>query len=277
VIPIAWLVSLVYTSRNIGSFLFGKSRAPLLPLILVFVFFVGAGSCDSFDIYENDGDRTKIPALVENLSHGDRDVRSLSLSVLRKLSPYDEATASAILQAMQDPDDQVQSNAISLASQLGPFAVRAVPILVEKFTKNGSCTFELAELGPVAKDAIPALEEQLPSTKGYNKLGIARALWSINRNSKLIVPVLIELLQDDFGPIRVDAATLLGEIGPDAKDAAPVLQKMIDYQPKADLNPPNETTDKPSSPVIRQMSEAEFYPQIRSAAETALQKILGTK
>jgi HEAT repeat protein len=274
VIPITWIVSLPYASFSLGRSFLGKSRAFLFPLGLAFLL-IGAGWwCWPHDIFWNTGDRSKIPDLVKNLMDENPEVRSLSLLALRRLGPFDETAASAIIQAMTDPDQQVREDAIRLAPDLGPLAVNSVPILLQQFVKDGGCTFELAQLGPIAKDAIPALEERLPRTKSYEKLGITRALWNIDGKTTLVVPALIELLQDDFGPIRVDAATLLGEIGPEAKEAVPLLQRIVDYKPQADSAAPKETTAKSSGPVIRQVTEAEFYPRIRSAAETALRKIM---
>ena len=175
---------------------------------------------------------------------------------------------------MRDPDQEVQSNAISLAPELGSYAFDAVPILRDHFLEDGGCTFELAMLGPLAKNAVPALVERLPKSDGYDKLGISNALWQIDGNTTLVVPALIDLLHHDFGPIRRDAAAMLGEIGPAAKEAVPPLQAMVDFEPEREPVPLTVITSSNSIPALREMTEAEFYPQIRDAAEAALLKIL---
>ena len=63
----------------------------------------------------------------------------------------------------------------------------------------------------------------------------------------------------------------LGEIGLAAKDAVPLLKRMTEYQPPK-AKPLDEKSNS-SKPTLRQMSEAEFYPRIREAAEMALRRI----
>ena len=275
VVPITWICSLAYASWIVGRHLLGVNRGLLIPVCLTVVLFGMGWRCWPHDIFKGHRNQIDIHALVEKLSDENPHVRCLALSALQRLDPYDEPTASAIIQAMSDSDMQVQSNAISLASQLGPSAVTAVPILRAQFLKHGGCTFELAQLGPIAKDAVPALEEKLPASEGYFRLGICKALWKIDGNATLVVTSLIELLNHDFGPIRVDAAALLGEIGPAARDSVSLLQEMVDHIPRAET--PSPTDVKISPAVVRQMTEAEFYPRIRSAAEIALEKIMQGK
>lgn len=273
-VPITWMVSMAHAARACGRQLLGEQRAFLLPLCLAMILPAIGWWCRPHDILHGTRHRTDIPVLTEHLTHHNPRVRSLALSALRGLGPFNEQTASRIIRAMRDPDEEVQSNAISLAPELGSYAVDAVPILRDHFFEDGGCTFELAKLGPLAKNAVPALLERLPNSDGYDKLGISEALWQIDGNTTLVVPALIELLHHDFGPIRRDAAAMLGEIGPAAKEAVPPLQAMVDFEPEPVPIPLTVITSSNSIPAPRDMTEAEFYPQIRGAAETALRKIL---
>lgn len=269
-VPIAWLICVVYSSGIASKHFFGTNRSFLFPLGLAVVVPGLAWQCRPQDIFCSDGNPRNFPALAELLSNDNPHVRSLSLFALKRHGPFDDSTTTAIIQAMSDPDPQVQSKAISMTLELGPSAIKALPILRDCFIKNESCTDVLAALGPLAKELVPDLKAKLPASKGYAKLGICKALWKIDRNTTLAVPGLIELLEDDFGPIRVDAATLLGEIGPEAAPAVPWLNAMVKHVPKAETIPETEGSSK-NAPRI--MTEAEFHPQIRSAAEIALRKI----
>lgn len=272
VLPAAWFICLAYASWEIGERLLGKNQGVFFSFATG-LLLLGLGVwCYPHDVFYRRG-RSDVPELRSYLSDENPKIRSMAISCLRGLGPYDEVTGLAILKAMSDPDERVRSNALSLASDLGPLRVKAVPILLEQFNKHDGGTFELSQMGPVAKEAVPALKEKLPSSEGYSKLGICEALWKIEENTKLVVPALIELLDHEFGPIRVDAAERLGKIGPAAKEAVPHLKKMIEYQP-----PPEEpVTEEPHSkqPTLGRMSEAEFYPQIRQAAKEALSRIQG--
>ena len=54
----------------------------------------------------------------------------------------------------------------------------------------------------------------------------------IDQDVDVVVPALVESLNDPFMPIRVDAALALGKIGPRARDAVPALIAARDYTPK---------------------------------------------
>src|SRR4051794_34565800 len=101
--------------------------------------------------------------------------------------------------------------AIQIVSRLGPASVAAVPALIDDLRKrdNFMAAYFLGQIGERARDAIPVLRSELPTAEGYRKLNIAEALWSIEGNTTLTVAALIQLLSDDFGPIRRDAASHL--------------------------------------------------------------------
>ncbi|WP_373653317.1 HEAT repeat domain-containing protein [Schlesneria sp. DSM 10557] len=275
-----WLTSVAYASAKTGGYLFGPKGTLLLPLALTVGMLVLGWQCWPQDIFERGSkDPGRVVALVARLQDDNPRVRSLALRALQDHGPFEAPAAAAIIQAMSDPDDRVQEDAISLARQLGPAAIEAVPIILDKFNQGGRSAFlfasRLAELGPTAKAAVPDLKEKLPASTDYSKLKICAALWKIEGNTTLVVPALIELLDDEFGPIRRDAATLLGQIGPEAADAVPALKAMVDHVPEADTPEPEEEKEEASSlPRPGKMSDAEFYPQIRSAAQLALTRIL---
>jgi len=266
VVPLLWVFCLGYCLWDLGRKCVGSHNAASFPCLGALAIGVGAWWCSPHDPFWT-STRSDIPVLLASLHDENAEIRSHALSALHRLGPYDSVTSAAILKAMSDPSERVRSNAISLAPDVGP---ASVPILIAEFTKHGGCTFELSRLGPVAIDAVPALKNKLPTSESYVKLGICEALWKIEGNTEQTVPALIELLNDDFGPIRRDAATMLGEIGPDARSAIPILKEMVDYVPQT---APGPTGPNSQVPTVRMMTSSEFYPKIKAAAATALQKI----
>lgn len=282
--PITWTywfccVSWIWSERLLGT-KYGYVGPWCLALLLL-----GCGWwCQPQDIFLT-RNRDDTPELVRYLSDPNPQFRLLAIRRLRRLGPYDDVTAQAILKALSDPDWNVRTAAESLLDDLGPRAVDAVPMLIEQLQSHdqgfldGDGIHGLTTIGPPAKAAIPVLKQELPLATGYRKLGICRALWSIERKADSVVPAAIELLGDDFGPIQVDAAHLLESIGPAAQAAVPKLVEMVNHIPKPD---PPATTQAPSiprgvpaPPAPREMSEAEFYPRIKAAAESALTSIQG--
>lgn len=269
IIPMAWCISMFELFRMLGIRLVGEKRSLLVPVgVGLLLFGLGWFCYPRYVFYHHD--RQDIPELRGFLSDENPRIRSYILACLRGLAPYDEETEKAILRALTDADPQVRDSAVSLAPRLGSLKPKAFPILLKRFEERGSCIQELTEFGPMAKQALPAMKAKLPASEGYSKLSICEALWKIEKNTDLVVPALIDLLNDDFGPLRVDAAQLLGEIGPPSKVAIPTLKKMVEHSPPPE-KPPQETHS--SKPSIRHMTEAEFYPQVRAAAKHALNRI----
>ena len=89
----------------------------------------------------------------------------------------------------------------------------------------------------------------------------------------MVVPVLVELLKDPFLPIRCDASDALGEIGGRAGAAVPALIEARDYKAKPRPKREARGLTEVAVPTIEEMSEEEFYPQVRNAALKALSKI----
>ena len=90
----------------------------------------------------------------------------------------------------------------------------------------------LGEMGPEAKDAVPALIQLLQDqdAEGFVRGNAARALGEIGSGAVDAVPVLIQALQDR--EVRGDAARTLGKIGIPiaievAKDTVPALIRTL--------------------------------------------------
>ena len=79
----------------------------------------------------------------------------------------------------------------------------------------------LTMLGPKAKGAIDALLAQLGHESPWVRVASMAALASMGKDA---VPALIDTFVNETGGLSVRAAFVLGGIGPDAKDALPVLE-----------------------------------------------------
>jgi len=116
-------------------------------------------------------------------------------------------------------------------ARIGPEAKKAVPILmailedVDNPLRPGAA-YALAKLG--AKQAVPLLIRALPKDDGTEMRFVAPvALVLLNPENdlyiKLALPRLIELLGDESGQVRHEAAATLARIGPKAAAAVPEL------------------------------------------------------
>jgi HEAT repeat protein len=135
--------------------------------------------------------------------------------------------------ALQDPDSRVRARAAEALAQTGPLAEPAVPDLV-KLLKNDDdsnvrlqATLALQNIGPGAKAAVPVLVEKLRSEKTDGvRVNTAAALGMIRANPETVVPALVEtFLKDKHPDARKCAMQSIGQFGPEAKLALPLLQQ----------------------------------------------------
>jgi HEAT repeat protein len=129
----------------------------------------------------------------------------------------------------------------------GPNAAAAVPTLVEDLqserrNRAATAAWALGSIGDSAKVAVPRLVELIHDDDPQVRILAAEALWRIDRQTNAVLPVMIGELKNwskdpqavmgymtqEFFPSRQEtAAEVLGEIGPPASEAVPLLQIML--------------------------------------------------
>jgi hypothetical protein len=113
--------------------------------------------------------------------------------------------------------------------ELGP---DVLPLLFEVLDLPGVLgkRFALRELswehGPTAKKAAPKLAPLLQHKDPQIRYWTAGLLWNIEKN-RAVVPVLVGLLNENEQRLVKQSATLLGEMGTDAKEALPALKTTL--------------------------------------------------
>ncbi len=127
-------------------------------------------------------------------------------------------------------DAAVRSRAAVALVRIDPGqADKVVPILIEQLkapddARRHEALLALANLGPAAKAAAPALAEQLKDIE----LGGA-AFMALSEMGPAAIPVLVGLLKDPNPEYRRKALVVLYRFGPDAREAlGPVLAALTD-------------------------------------------------
>ncbi len=171
--------------------------------------------------------RAAAPALFAALDDPRANVRATAAQALARL----ELTAewvSSLAKALGNSDGYVRAFAAWSLGNLGPGARDAVPALVEALGPDDTANVvaaALARIGPAADQAVPALVADLRGPDAGRRWRAARTLGRIGPLAEPAVAELRAALRDPNEGVRAHAARALGRIGPGAKPAAADLQR----------------------------------------------------
>jgi HEAT repeat protein len=173
----------------------------------------------------------KASALIVNgLKSEDPQVQSAAARALADSNLSSEFTAPALEEALEKASPQVVAHAMQAFAALGE---RAVPRVVrglqsEKLRKYAAQI--LAQIGPDATAAVPALIETLKTADPETRREVHFALAAIGPGAGAAVPSLLESLKSEDDDIKYSATYALGKIGEQAKDAYPELMKIMNSE-----------------------------------------------
>ncbi len=193
---------------------------------------------------------------------------------LHKLGPAAQPALPALIKALDDPDKQVWSDAIAAIANIGAGAKEAIPALLDALDSRKArggrerdrrqafvrSAHALSRIGPAA---IPPLIAALSGADAILRAGAARALGEMGAAGKAAIPGLranlghrepavrqetIDALAQigEVAPLvsalggkesleRSGAALALAQIGREAKDAAPALEKLLGKETDASV------------------------------------------
>jgi HEAT repeat protein len=195
--------------------------------------------------------RPAVPLLIQRLQDENWAARSNAAGALGAIGPDAREAVPALRKALGDPDGWVVRSVIEALGSMGPAASEAVPDLARLVEQHASteAARALGKMGRGAKGAVSALTKRLDADdprahkgpdaefwrqeNGHARVAAALALWQADRQAKAL-PVLLGILEDKdkaFGGnlfhVRESAAEALGEVGPDAKAAVPLLVPLL--------------------------------------------------
>jgi HEAT repeat protein len=126
-----------------------------------------------------------------------------------------------LVSALKARDRNVRLHAVAALGEMGPQAREAVPALVEALRDvriRDEVLKALGNIGSETPEAAPAYLESL-RIEGLRMLAAEK----LERIGRPAVPTLIDALKDEDPDIRETAARILGNLGPQADQAVPAL------------------------------------------------------
>lgn len=196
-----------------------------------------------------------VPALRTKLA--DPAIRLNVMEILSAIGPAAKPALAEFITALGDADPQCRGDAAVAIAAIGADAADAVPHLQKMVTDPSAvdglryaAAYALGKIGPAADAAAPVLRELASSD---DELLATVATWAglkikpdDGSQFEAAIPMLRRALRGDREMVRLEAAVALGDIGPSAASAIPILELV---------------------------SEEDSVKQVREAAAAALAKI----
>jgi HEAT repeat protein len=178
-----------------------------------------------------------VPALIEGLQYQDEAVRIGASQYLLMTGPAAKDALPALKKLLDDEKSAVRIEAgIALVGIDVKQAGGAVSALTEGLKASEQTATRaakaLAQLGPVAKDAVPELVKHFGAKSPHLRLYAAEAVGCIDTDqAPKAVEVLVGLLKNEKYQMSMVRSYSLGglrHIGPAAKPALPTLRGLLD-------------------------------------------------
>jgi HEAT repeat protein len=173
-----------------------------------------------------------VPALISALADADFGVRGMAAWVLGEIGPRAEPAVPALVNALAANDVWMRTaSAPALVKIIGTKATVAIPVLIDGLVDEDDVDDReeilraLQTMGRAANQALPTLvwlAKQEPRLRGV----AAETMWRVSLEAEMPLKMLLQELKEPSTQARIDAARILGTVGPDARAAVPALSVM---------------------------------------------------
>jgi HEAT repeat protein len=166
-----------------------------------------------------------VPQLLEELKQDNTNGRRFALAALQMIGPDSKTAVLAVAGLLKDDEPNVRSQALQVLWTIDRNRYSAAALgeaLIDDERLRGQAIGLLAEFGEKAKPALPQL---LEAAKRFPAARVAalQALRAAQPEAKSVMPVLIDAVKDKNVDTRLEAYSYLRELGAASKDAVPFL------------------------------------------------------
>jgi len=170
-----------------------------------------------------------VPDLVQALEDPSENVRRAAGTALRRIGSEPPGLAPSLIKGLRDEDRETRLRAISAVVTIGPLVSRALaPDLITALEDpdrriRSAAVQSLGEIARDTEDIVPALVRRCRDEDATVRLLVAEALGQACRKVTAAVPGLVEAVKDPEPSVRWSAINGLGNCGAQAAMAVPVL------------------------------------------------------
>lgn len=184
-----------------------------------------------------------LPTFIEMLADHSPSYRARVIGIVGAIGPKAEAARPVIAKRLKEARTGYYDYAAALAAMVAispepKDAVSDLSALLEKTRWPNSIVEALCNIGPEAKDAMPAIQRHVMNElaaweKEPHSQGQSFRLGCLAKLGPDAVPLLVETLTAHDGYGRENALNCLHELGPKAAKAAPALVKFLRHDSAA--------------------------------------------
>jgi hypothetical protein len=179
--------------------------------------------------------RRAVPALVEAMASDNKVARQGATRSLWHMGSGASPAVPALVGALKDDDDLTRLLAVEALGYIGPEAQPAVgpliAVLKDKYdTARAMAAETLGKIGSHELDVVPALLKVLDDNSDFARMKAVLAIGKLHHDPAICVPAITKAMtQGKLRPLH--AAKALGDFGPDARQAVPLLIEHLDGPP----------------------------------------------
>jgi HEAT repeat protein/lysophospholipase L1-like esterase len=178
----------------------------------------------------------------------------------------------ALVAQLGNQDPRVRGFAAWSLAEMGPAAGDATPALLEALQREGPARVAIADalarLGGGQRDTVAALIRSLRSGGAGERAGAAQALGRLGHHAEGAVPDLTEALDSSDASVRREAARALSRLGLAAKPAASALRRRL----VEDRDPPVRALAARALRVVKDAAACEALGQARRDAHRRVRR-----
>lgn len=159
-----------------------------------------------------------VPKIVALSRHDSKVIRQAAITALGKLRSDEKLIIFTVKKSLHDEEVSIRRIAASTLAQFASTASSAVYDLADRVINDEDsvvqelCCHALAEMGPDAHPALPALVQQLQHGNNEQRIAASRTISRIGMNANMAKPALIQALQDSNAHVRNFASSALGSV-----------------------------------------------------------------
>jgi HEAT repeat protein len=192
---------------------------------------------DALSVLQSVGEPA-VPALVNAMKFP--EVRPRAAAILGRIGPQAKAAVPALVDLTKSDDPTARRQALLALAAMGPAAHAAAPAAIGALRDTDmnvrySACYALGKMGAAAMDGRAALQRELDSRDPYISLAAAWALARIDpdcsQTPPKALPMLVKALDDSDPMVRLEAASSMRCLGPQARPAAAALRKVAKEDP----------------------------------------------